>query len=632
MTIKVQRERPSHRMHHRVVAPLFVTVGGVTARARDWSLGGLSVKGFRGPLPRLGTVLKLDLCLPFQGFDIVFEAEGEVVRLHEGEQFFAVQFTELGERARELMQHFITEILRGSMVAVEDTIQRIDVPVTPVPTKPEAAPAVEEAGPSLRTLAWSGAYLALGLAVFLYVALLVYSNVFRLEVPTAVVAAPIESVRAQFEGRVIHGDVQPGQPVAAGDVLLHVADNELEKSIDLAEIKIREQEARLAFLKRRQSEELSRMEGLATVTLKSLEQIKTEVERLTREAEIAERRHQRLSGLLAKGFTTSDRIESAEREFMAARQTLASRRLELAARMQIAESGIGRRHYTGENIVGEIGEIEAEVDLVSEGVRLARSQYEALLKHRARLAVRAPFDGVVLELPRVNHGSVRQGDVVAVIEEAAARHVVAYLDQDEILKVGIGDEALAYIPALGRTVDLRVTQIDRTSGFLDEQNARYSWRAPKDRTAKVTLEFAAASGSAELADLRPGLPIVVVFERRGNVPILGEINRRISTLLSIRPAASGDVAIGPRGAASPTASPEGNGQGNAAGRARLLDAGGALEAATSGCRPAIVCDPEVREVFSRYNTWLGSHAGVSSRDGRIAPVAPVTTSRPDLVL
>ena len=40
------------------------------------------------------------------------------------------------------MQHFLEELVRGAMVDVQDTIQRIDVPVTPAslePSKPRSA-------------------------------------------------------------------------------------------------------------------------------------------------------------------------------------------------------------------------------------------------------------------------------------------------------------------------------------------------------------------------------------------------------------------------------------------------------------------------------------------------------------
>ena len=138
MAVKIKRERPDQRRHHRVTAPLFVRVDGHQLRASDWSLGGLRVDWLSGRhLPAPASEMPFHLTLPFQGFDVSFDVKAEVVRTNPDRKMFAVRFTEIGERERELMQHFIEELVRGSMVDVEDTIQRIDVPVTPARLEPD---------------------------------------------------------------------------------------------------------------------------------------------------------------------------------------------------------------------------------------------------------------------------------------------------------------------------------------------------------------------------------------------------------------------------------------------------------------------------------------------------------------
>ena len=80
MAVKVKRERPDQRRHHRVTAPLFVDVGGVRLRAADWSLGGLRIEDHPGPVPEVGALLPISLTLPFQGFEVSFDAKATVVR------------------------------------------------------------------------------------------------------------------------------------------------------------------------------------------------------------------------------------------------------------------------------------------------------------------------------------------------------------------------------------------------------------------------------------------------------------------------------------------------------------------------------------------------------------------------
>lgn len=545
MSIKVIRERPSSRLHHRVIAPLFVTVNGTRARARDWSLGGVCVENFDAPLPPVGDQISAYIELPFQGFDIAFDVEGRVVRVEDGEHdTFAFEFVDLTDRAQEILSHFVSEILRGSMVAVEDTIQRIDVPVTPVSTKPDPAPGVEEAPPRfpIKTVLNSALYITLGLLVFGYVGLMLYANYFRMEVQSAVIAAPVESVEATFAGRVIWGPFRPGDEVQTGDILLHVADHELEKSIDVAAIAIEDRKAKLVYLRRRRDEELKRMNGLAQVELKNVEQLQLDVDRLKTEYIVARRSYERLKKLHAKGYTTASRLEEAEARVVGARKRLDSARIELTARVELSTENVGQRHYTGDNFVGDIARIEADLLLAKQQVSSAVSRHEALLKHRSRLAVRAPFSGLLKELPRVDQGSVRFGDVVAVIENVGSRHVIAYLLQDEILKIGLGDEALGYLPSLDETVRLRVVDIDRTDGFIDEANAKYSWRGLKDRSAKVTLAFEDARPLQDADVFRPGLPVIVVFEQRSTNQMASEVQRRLRFVFGSSPTDNAPVA------------------------------------------------------------------------------------------
>ncbi|MEL6421137.1 MAG: HlyD family efflux transporter periplasmic adaptor subunit [Pseudomonadota bacterium] len=519
-------------MHHRVTAPLFVTVAGERARAADWSLGGLRVEDFAQPVPCVGETVELDVSIPFQGFDVAFKTTGEIVRNDPDAGMFALKFLELGQREAELMSHFVEEIVRGSMVDIEDTIQRIDVPVTPVSTKPDPNPIAEIPARRLpvKTIMMSGFYAMLGFVVFGYLGVMLYANYFRLEVRSAVIDAPMEAVKAQFRGRIVWADHRPGTSVKTGDILLYVADHELEKEIDFARIEVAEQEASLAFLRRKHADELRRMEGLADITLKNVRQRKLEIDALAAAATAAGTQAKRLGALLGEGFTTRQRVEEAEAAYIAAQKALESRRLELEASAKLARKHLGRRHYTGENFIGDVGRVAAEVELAEKRIGIASTRLDVLLKHRARLAVRAPFDGVLLDLPRVDMAAVRHGDTVAVIEQRRRRHVTAYLTQDEVLKVGLGDRAHGFIPALNESLPLTIVQIDRTTGFVAESLSQYRWRGERDRSAKITLAFEHPKLVDNASRYRSGLPVIVLFEQKNTNQLLSEIERRIKML------------------------------------------------------------------------------------------------------
>lgn len=526
MAVKVRRERPDQRRHHRVTAPLYVTLDGHRIKAADWSLGGLRVDDFPGEIPPPLKTVDLVLTLPFQGFDVTFDAKAEVVRSNADARMFAARFTELGERERELMSHFLEELVRGSMVDVEDTIQRIDVPVTPASLKPDPNPLQQlpvKRWP-VKMVAMSAIYAVVGVLVFGYTGVLTYTNFFRMEVRTAVISAPVETITATADGRLEWVDVKPGDPVKAGEVVVKLIDSQLQKELDLAEIAVQEQKAKLGSLKRRHIEELDRIRGYAAIEMKNIEQTRLELQALAQQLKIATQQEARLKMLGEKGFVTATKIEEAARQVITLRKDLEVRRVELDARLTLSEQNVGKRMYSGNatvgnvDLIGKSADIEADVRLQEHEIELAQQRYIASLRHKNNLAIRSPFDGVVLELPHVDAANIRRGDIVAVIEQRRKREVTAWLNQDEVLRVGLGDEATLFVPAVGETLKARITRIDRTSGFVDEQkraqNPGYRWRGSVDRTAKVTLAFTEPQKVSDAERYRSGLPVVVIFPQR----------------------------------------------------------------------------------------------------------------------
>jgi len=535
MAVKIKRERPDQRRHHRVTAPLFVRVDGHRLRATDWSLGGLRIDGYPGEIPVAGAELPFHLTLPFQGFDVSFDIKAEVVRTNAAEKMFAVRYTEIGERERELMQHFIEELVRGSMSDVEDTIQRIDVPVTPARLEPDTKK-IPSAMPvrrwPVKTVVMTTFYALAGLVIFGYAGLLGYSNFYRMEIQTAVISAPVEVVTAQSDGQVVLTGVKPGDEVRAGDVVVNVLDNQLEREIELADIAVKERKAQLAYLKQKQTEELERLRGFATVEMKNVKQSKVELQGLREQLNLVQKQYDRIKSLYEKGYMTASKVDEIAKQVIELESLIERRRIELTSRADLAEQNFGKRLYTGQTIEGQAPDVEAQVRLAAHEITLAEERRQSYEKQRERVSVVAPFDGTVLQIPRINGGSVRRGDTLAVIEQRRDRQVTAFLDQDEILKVGLGDEALVYIPSLSETVKGRVVSIDRTSGFVREQDQRqspgYGWRGPHDRSAQIVIDFADSKKVSDDDRYRAGLPVVVVFEQRSTNSLLTAIKKKFA--------------------------------------------------------------------------------------------------------
>lgn len=516
-------------------------------KAADWSLGGLRLEAFPGEIPAVGTDIELKLELPFQGFEVAFDAVATVVRGDAAKGFFAVMFKELGEREAELMKHFIDELVRGKMSPIADTIQRIDVPVTPASTAPDANPISKlpvHRWPA-RTVAFTAFYFIAGFVIFGYALVLVWTNFLRMEVDTAVISAPVEAVRAQIDGRVKWGKYRTGDRVPAGAIVLHVLDHELEKEIDFAGLDIAQKRAHVVSLKMQLKEELERIVAFATVDQKNVEQIALDLASLQATAKAAQSHHERLSVLYKQGFTTQTLVETAEKQMVAARQAAEAKAVELASRKSLAEQNGGRRLYNGQTFIGDRAKVEAQLHQIEQELAISERKLKTLEAHRERLAVVSPFSGILTELTRVDGAMVRKGDTIAVLEQPEAREVTAYLRQDEVLKVGLDDPATIYLPALGETRRGRITAIDRTAGFVNEQNSTYTWRGPRDRSAKVTLAFD-DKGNETTSSYRSGTPAIVLFRTRTSNYVLNDLGKRFDFIFGSKPSPRARERIEPR--------------------------------------------------------------------------------------
>ena len=213
------------------------------------------------------------------------------------------------------------------------------------------------------------------------------------------------------------------------------------------------------------------------------------------------------------------------------------RRIELTSRIELAAHNSGKRMYSGNattgqgDFVGKGAEVDAEVRLIEHEIQLAQQRYIAELGQRQRAALTAPFDGTVVDVKRANGSSVRRGDVIAIVEDRKRRQVTAWLKQDEVSRLGLGDEAVLFVPALRESLKGRIRQIDRTSSFVREQDAQggtgYEWRGAKDRSAKVIIEFADPQAVSAFERYRAGLPVIAVFEQRSTNSILSGISQAL---------------------------------------------------------------------------------------------------------
>ena len=474
--------------------------------------------------PDVGAEIPCTLHIPFQGFDVSFELEARVVRVSESGKL-AAAFTKVGDREREIMTHFIDELIRGSMTSVNDVILRLDSPVTPVATTPDVNPA--EQVPARRwpwkVWAMSAFYLTAGLGIVAYAMLVFYVNFLRLEVDTAVVSAPIELILATSDGKIEKIAVGMGTKVAAETPLIVIEDPRLEEAMDLAAIRVDRTIMELTAKQKELQAEQERLRDYRTIALSQLERIKVKIRSLEQRTELARRQAERFKTLARDGWTTKSKLDEVISAHTALAGDLEEARLLREERRRSLKNIDKGRFYTGGKLEGRLKELQAAVDFHWDQVALAKDELTALERHRERLILSAPTTGRIVKLLKTRGSSVRRGEELALFERDEARIIEAFLTQEEVLEIGLGDTATVYFPSLDQRVAAVVLAIDRTTGYIDEIESRYQWRGPKDRSAKVMLQFLDLESDIIRKRFKPGLPAVVVFERRNT----NEVSRRI---------------------------------------------------------------------------------------------------------
>lgn len=512
--MKVIRERPCQRRYHRVTAPLLVRMGDQTDqhRASNWSLGGLRLDGVVGELPALDTELELNLILPFQGYEIGFSVKGRVVRAETTEGTVAFDFTDVPERSHELMSHFIEDLIRGQMGTVEDTICRIDFPVTPISTEPDPNPQSDAPVSRwpVKTILMSCLYVLLGSMVFGYGGLLTYSSIMRLEVQSAVVSVPVQTLRMPVDGVLRTVRYSLGDHVRRGAVVAEIEDPRLDAQIMAAEADAKDAGARFVRAKERYRIEAERLKLYQTINKTDLDVARARLEARRVALTAADANYARVATLHKKGFSNAKALEEAKsRQLRAAAQV---RELELSVEQAtVMHSASDKRHYNHKEFVVDLDMLALDLDEAHGRLKLARDKLQGLKQMRSARVIRAPFDGQIVSLPVAAGLTVSKEQPILALEQDVPPTVTAFLDQHEVLRIGMNDKAKVFVPAISRHVEATVIGINRKSGHLDLKSSRYTWKANGERTASVSLLLSGADGSREI---RAGLPAVVIFDRR----------------------------------------------------------------------------------------------------------------------
>ena len=526
--MKVVRERPCQRRHHRVTAPMKVQLADKqTLMATNWSLGGLRVDGVEGELPDVGAEIELVLTLPFQGFDISFDVKASVVRIDDDKSMFACQFKELSERANDLMNHFIDDLVRGSMASVDDTICRIDVPVTPISTKPD--PGLPDSGGlhrfPIKTIFMSTLYTIGGLFAFGYLGILLYSNVMRMEVRSAVISAPLATLKMPVDGILRPVRFEMGATVRRGQEIARIENVNFLSDLEDKRIAL---ETALRAQKRAQEKyriESSRMKLYQVISRTDRQIAKARVVSAREALDAADSSFERLAILLKKKLVTEGKYNFAVKERAQAEARL--KEAEYSLERTVAMDSVSqRRHFNHKEFVADLDMFALEIEEANSVVKTASMQLEKLEKLRTAMTITAPYDGRIVSIQQAANTTILRNEPLLTIEQSVEPTVTAFLSQDQVLKVGINDEAKVFLPSLGQHIKARVVMVDRNSTFINSERSHYSWKDGREKSAAVSLRLDLAE--FDRSQINAGLPAVVVFTQRQ----VNDLYHSVGSLLS----------------------------------------------------------------------------------------------------
>lgn len=508
--MQVIRERPAAARAFPITAPARVAIGaGEAVPAIEWSrLHVLVPAQVAGTPPPAQT--SLTLILDFQGYEIAVPAVAErVVEAGDADDVARYEFTDLDARGAELIELFVADIVRGRMSSAGETLLRIDTPVEPISTAPDPKPTTDTpARRSWRPAIMTVFYLMVGIGLFGYVGMLIYANFVRLEVETGVVSRPVTVVPMPHDGLVVDLAAGAETRLAAGALVARLADPELEARIDTKRIELNAAADAAERLAREIEVRSAQLEDYRLISRTERESADAEVAAREEERRTAALAVERARTLVDKGHAPKRDLDDAKAALALAEARLTSAELTVERRGALEVAG-RVRHHNGREFVVDLDLLRVEMEEADAAVERASAELAVLLERRAGQEVRAPWGARVVEVMQQPGARLLRGAPLVALERDVPPTVEAFLTQEEVLEIGLGDTADIYLPALDRRVPARVEAVDRTSGFVDEQDSQYTWRGPADRSARVTLVL-----GPEAVDLPSGLPAVALFHRR----------------------------------------------------------------------------------------------------------------------
>lgn len=323
----------------------------------------------------------------------------------------------------------------------------------------------------------------------------------------AVVRGQITEVGTRFNGVLATTEVGEGLRVRGGQVLGRLVNQHINAEV-------REIQAKIEGLERE----------------KKLEQSTIEYEHLKREGQLQES-VARLASADAELVAAKSRADEAH-EFYQARLEMLNRQLisrdvmrqaEAEHRTATAMMNAIQANRIGAEVVKQNASLELKsldlrvqhLDVLDANLRAASAQLERAHANLEGTLIRAPGDGTVIRWLIKTGGSIRVGQPVVLISVGNDTWIEAWIDEDQIHLIDVGNSAIVTLPSYsGQEFKGVVDSIGVATDFEQPIDAVPQPRASRMRGAPVVSALVRLHDAP--ANLLPGLSVTVAILRDNN--------------------------------------------------------------------------------------------------------------------
>lgn len=364
----------------------------------------------------------------------------------------------------------------------------------------------------------SAIYALLSIIVAILIITIINAYVIHLKVNTAVVSAPIETMSAPSAGMLAEAFVTPGQKVKKGNPLFRVDDTDLQQNLELARIQVEETKFELAHQENLLVNEQQRLAIYQTIGTNRQESAQAKVEKLKQSTILAKKNLERFRVLRQKNYASDLNVDEATEKYNEANRGLQSAVADLGVETASLRAVDKGSYFTGNKLEGAVTDIKANVDAARHKLELNKSKLHVFENTYKKLTMQAPFDCRIIQLTKTVGNTVEKGEPILLLEPFNNdATITAYLTQEELSNVGLGEKANVFIPGLGKSYDGQVINIDSGTGAISGGKTTYQYHLQNDddRSVRVTLAVDEA--------LPHGSPAVVYFPRKYSIPIINKV-------------------------------------------------------------------------------------------------------------